>query len=185
MTTIIKNGTVVTADLTYRADVKVDGGKIVEIGENLKGGNELDATGCYVVPGGIDFTNWWVGGVPEKYHDRAFYQYNQEILLMRTNQVESTELGKLFAERLSQANGPCLVLIPKRGFSQMTNFDSHDLAGNSIGPWHQPDCDQAFVAALKQSLSPKMIREVDLHINDAEFSAELLSTFMSLMPERN
>ena len=63
----------------------------------------------------------------------------------------------------------------------MTNFDCHDLAGNTIGPWHQPDCDQAFVAALKQNLSTKFIREVDLHINDAEFSAELLATFMSLM----
>ncbi|SDX22498.1 dihydropyrimidinase [Roseicitreum antarcticum] len=53
-TTIIKNGTIVTHDLTYRADVRVDGGKITEIGANLSGGTELDATGCYVMPGGID-----------------------------------------------------------------------------------------------------------------------------------
>src|SRR6476469_3258183 len=52
--TIIKNGTIVTADLTYKADVKIDGGKIVEIGPNLSGGTVLDATGCYVMPGGID-----------------------------------------------------------------------------------------------------------------------------------
>ncbi|WP_068112102.1 dihydropyrimidinase [Tropicimonas marinistellae] len=54
MTTVIKNGTIVTADLTYKADVKVDGGKIVEIGPNLAGDEVLDATGCYVMPGGID-----------------------------------------------------------------------------------------------------------------------------------
>ncbi len=54
MTTVIRNGTIVTADLTYKADVAIDGGKIVEIGENLKGDRELDATGCYVMPGGID-----------------------------------------------------------------------------------------------------------------------------------
>ncbi len=54
MTTIIKNGTIVTADLTYQADVKVEDGIITEIGQNLKGGTELDATGCYVMPGGID-----------------------------------------------------------------------------------------------------------------------------------
>ncbi|MBK5933661.1 dihydropyrimidinase [Rhodovulum imhoffii] len=54
MTTVIKNGTVVTADLTYKADVSVDGGKIAEIGPDLKGDKELDATGCYVMPGGID-----------------------------------------------------------------------------------------------------------------------------------
>ncbi|MBP1861265.1 dihydropyrimidinase [Rhizobium herbae] len=54
MTTVIKNGTIVTADLTYKADVKVDGGRIVEIGPNLSGDETLDATGCYVMPGGID-----------------------------------------------------------------------------------------------------------------------------------
>ncbi|MFS4438930.1 dihydropyrimidinase [Paracoccaceae bacterium GXU_MW_L88] len=52
--TVIKNGTIVTADLTYKADVRVEGGKITEIGENLSGDNQLDATGCYVMPGGID-----------------------------------------------------------------------------------------------------------------------------------
>jgi dihydropyrimidinase len=51
---IIKGGTVVTADLTYVADVRVEGGKITEIGQNLTGGETLDATGCYVMPGGID-----------------------------------------------------------------------------------------------------------------------------------
>jgi dihydropyrimidinase len=53
-TTVIKNGTVVTADLTYKADVKIEGGVIVEIGPNLSGDTVLDATGCYVMPGGID-----------------------------------------------------------------------------------------------------------------------------------
>ncbi|MBP0483925.1 dihydropyrimidinase [Sagittula salina] len=53
-TTVIKNGTVVTADLSYKADVLVEGGKIIEIGESLSGDETLDATGCYVMPGGID-----------------------------------------------------------------------------------------------------------------------------------
>ncbi len=54
MSTVIKNGTIVTADLTYKADVLVEGGRIVEIGQGLKGDESLDATGCYVMPGGID-----------------------------------------------------------------------------------------------------------------------------------
>ena len=52
--TIIKNGTIVTADLTYKADVKIEGGRIIGIGPDLTGGTVLDATGCYVMPGGID-----------------------------------------------------------------------------------------------------------------------------------
>ena len=31
MVTVIKNGTVVTADLSYQADVLIDAGKIIEI----------------------------------------------------------------------------------------------------------------------------------------------------------
>ena len=54
MSTVIKGGTIVTADLTYTADVKIDGETIVEIGPNLAGDTVLDATGCYVMPGGID-----------------------------------------------------------------------------------------------------------------------------------
>lgn len=54
MTTLIRNGTVVTADLSYKADVRIENGTITEIGPDLKGGTELDATGCYVMPGGID-----------------------------------------------------------------------------------------------------------------------------------
>ena len=54
MTKVIRNGTIVTADLTYKADMKIDGGRIVEIGPKLKGDEVFDATGCYVMPGGID-----------------------------------------------------------------------------------------------------------------------------------
>jgi len=54
MSTVIRNGTVVTADLSYSADVLIDNGVITDIGNNLSGGTELDATGCYVMPGGID-----------------------------------------------------------------------------------------------------------------------------------
>jgi dihydropyrimidinase len=53
-TKVIKGGTVVTADLTYKADVKIDGDLIVEIGPDLAGDEVLDASGCYVMPGGID-----------------------------------------------------------------------------------------------------------------------------------
>ena len=54
MTTVIRNGTIVTADLTYRADVAIEGGQIIAIGQGLTGDTVLDATGCYVMPGGID-----------------------------------------------------------------------------------------------------------------------------------
>ena len=54
MTTVIKGGTVVTADMTFAADVLIDGEKIVAVGKDLKGDKVIDAAGCYVMPGGID-----------------------------------------------------------------------------------------------------------------------------------
>jgi len=54
MTKVIKNGTIVTADRTWKADVMMRDGKIVAIGADLHGDHEYDATGCYVMPGGID-----------------------------------------------------------------------------------------------------------------------------------
>jgi dihydropyrimidinase len=59
MRTLITNGLVVTADGSYPADVLVDGETIALVGADLPGAGvtadeTLDATGKYVVPGGID-----------------------------------------------------------------------------------------------------------------------------------
>ncbi|MDR0519881.1 MAG: dihydropyrimidinase [Clostridiales Family XIII bacterium] len=54
---LFKNGKVVTAESTYKADVAVAGGKIVEIGANLKAGaatEVVDCRGKLVLPGAID-----------------------------------------------------------------------------------------------------------------------------------
>jgi dihydropyrimidinase len=58
MRTLIANGTVVTAEASYPADVLVDGERIAQIGLGLSSGTTvdetIDATGRYVIPGGID-----------------------------------------------------------------------------------------------------------------------------------
>src|SRR5882724_11103915 len=56
MSKLIKGGTIVTADLTTRADVFVQHDKIVAVGPDLAhdADHVLDASGCYVMPGGID-----------------------------------------------------------------------------------------------------------------------------------
>jgi cytosine/adenosine deaminase-related metal-dependent hydrolase len=57
MTTIIRGGTIVNADCAFRADVLVSDGKIVAVGANLDapaGATVIDASGQYVMPGGID-----------------------------------------------------------------------------------------------------------------------------------
>ena len=55
MTTLIKGGTVITATDASRADVLIDGEKIQAIGTGFgETDTVIDATGRYVMPGGID-----------------------------------------------------------------------------------------------------------------------------------
>jgi dihydropyrimidinase len=58
MRTLITNGTIVTAEGSYPADVLIDGETIAAIGTGLAGmaqaDETIDAAGKYVIPGGID-----------------------------------------------------------------------------------------------------------------------------------
>ena len=56
MSLILKGGKIVSDKITYFSDIKVDSGKIVEIGENLesKDCEIVDVSGSYIIPGGID-----------------------------------------------------------------------------------------------------------------------------------
>ena len=54
MRTLIQGGTVVTASETFEADVLIEDEKIVALGEGLTADKKLDASGKYVIPGGID-----------------------------------------------------------------------------------------------------------------------------------
>ncbi len=54
MSKVIKGGTIVAADRSFRADVLIEGESVAAIGENLKGDTVIDASEAYVIPGGID-----------------------------------------------------------------------------------------------------------------------------------
>jgi len=123
-----------------------------------------------VVPGCLDFTNWWVGDIPNKYRDREFYQYNVEIILMRTNVEEFAALGELIGSRLRVAKGPVTVLIPARGMSQLAGRKTYDLAGKERGLWTQAETDRVLVETLRRHLPEGLVQELPLHINDAAFA---------------
>lgn len=56
MSTLIKNGTIVTGSDTYKADLLIEGEQISKIGKKLKDEADtvIDAKGHYILPGGID-----------------------------------------------------------------------------------------------------------------------------------
>jgi dihydropyrimidinase len=56
MTTLIKNGTIVTAETEFLADLFIEGETIKAIGQdlNVAADEVIDATGKNVLPGGVD-----------------------------------------------------------------------------------------------------------------------------------
>lgn len=54
MDIVIKNGTVVNAGDSFRADIGIRNGKIVALGDNLTGLENIDASGKYILPGLIE-----------------------------------------------------------------------------------------------------------------------------------
>lgn len=134
-----------------------------------------------IAPGAIDHANFWVGRVPGEFKDREFFQFNKTNILMRTNAEEFDVLGQLMAERLNEAEGPFVVMIPTGGFSEHTKRMTHDLKGREIGPWKQPAVDAVFAQSLRRHLNKGRIEEMDLHINDPAFADACIGTFLELM----
>ncbi|MFB9222454.1 dihydropyrimidinase [Paracoccus cavernae] len=123
MSTVIRNGTIVTADLTYKADVLIEGGKIAAIGPGLAGDEVLDATGCYVMPGGID---------PHTHLEMPF---------MGTYSADDFESGT----RAALAGGTTMVIdfaLPDPGQSLL---DALKVWSNKSGRAH---CDYSFHMAV-------------------------------------
>ena len=58
MDIVIKNGTVINAGETFRADVGIRGGKIVALGTELSGMENIDASGKYILPGLIEIHSY-------------------------------------------------------------------------------------------------------------------------------
>ena len=54
MSRLIRGGRVVTATDAFDADVLIDGESVVAIGTGLSADEEIDASGCLVLPGLVD-----------------------------------------------------------------------------------------------------------------------------------
>lgn len=125
-----------------------------------------------IAPGAVDMVNFGPPStVPDRFKGRQFYSHTPYTTLMRTTASENQEIGRLTADRLSQAEGPCLVLWPARGVSD------YDREG---GIFHDPMADAAWLSAVKCDLPTKIeCRELDCHINDAEFADTAVAWIVS------
>ncbi|MBI2191352.1 MAG: Tm-1-like ATP-binding domain-containing protein [Planctomycetes bacterium] len=160
-----------------------------ELADELVGGvlsagpHRLEAAGDrgipqVVCPGAIDMVNFGPREtVPAQWAHRRFHQHNPTVTLMRTTPEENRRLGEWTAEKLNKARGPVAVVLPLRGVSQI------DAPGFSF---HDPEADAAYREGLLHALDTRKIqvRQVDAHINDDRFAAEVVSTFLALSQGR-
>lgn len=116
-----------------------------------------------IAPGAIDMVNFGPpASVPDQFRGRQFYSHTPYTTLMRTTPAESAKIGRVTAERLSQARGPAAVLWPAKGVSD------YDREG---GVFRDADADGAWLQAVKDNLRPEIVVcELDCHINDPEFA---------------
>ena len=153
-----------------------------ELADELVGGvlsagpDRLEAAGNYgipqvIAPGALDMVNFGPPDtVPEKFKARKFYQHNPTITLMRTTVEENAELGKIMAQKLSQAKGPTTVIIPQQGVSAI------DAEGQ---PFDSPEARAAWIENLKANVADNVtVIEMDNNINDDVFAARLAETLL-------
>jgi uncharacterized protein (UPF0261 family) len=143
------------------------------------GPTRLDAAGRsgvpqVVAPGCLDMVNFGPRAtVPQRYHDRQFYEWNPTVTLMRTTAEENARLGHIFAEKLNAARGPAHVLIPSRGFSML------DSPGERF--W-DPAADAAFVRELRAHLRADIpVEQLDLNINDPQFADRAAGLLLEML----
>jgi uncharacterized protein (UPF0261 family) len=127
-----------------------------------------------VAPGCLDMCNFWArSSVPEKYHDRLFYEWNANVTLMRTTVEENARLGEIIADKLNAAQGKTALYIPLRAWSEI------DVAGQ---PFHNPAAIDAFRSAVKGKLRSDIpVIEMDAEINDPAFAAAAAAALLTML----
>ena len=147
------------------------------------GNKRLDAPGemqipHVIVPGCIDMVNFGdADSIPARYKNkgRKFFQWAPEAVLMRTNQEENTELGRIFAEKANRAPKTTAFLVPLDGFSEL---------GRKGGKFYDADADRAFLTALEKNLESEIwVETISCNINDAAFARKAVSMLLKLIEE--
>jgi uncharacterized protein (UPF0261 family) len=124
-----------------------------------------------VAPGAVDwFCHFgFLDSLPAQYKSRTIHMHNPRVVEIKTSMDEKISLGEIMADRINRALGPTIVLLPVAGVSD------RDKPG---GVFFDPEGRKAMMEALKANLDPGVeVRELDMHINDPDFSREAVAAF--------
>lgn len=130
-----------------------------------------------IVPGCLDMVNFGaMDTVPQRYREagRKLYQWNPLVTLMRTNEEESAELGRILAEKANASPAPVAFLLPEGGLSIL------DAPGQRF--W-DPQADRALFEAIRRHAKADIpIVKADENINDPAFARRAVGLLMEIIP---
>jgi uncharacterized protein (UPF0261 family) len=112
--------------------------------------------------------------IPERFAgpDRRIVIHSASVTSVRSSAAEAAEIGARFAERVNEAAGPTVVLLPLGGSSK------YELPG---GPFIDAVADAALFEAIKTGLRADIAcRPVDANINDEAFAEAAVGAFLDL-----
>ncbi|MBY5960142.1 Tm-1-like ATP-binding domain-containing protein [Membranicola marinus] len=127
-----------------------------------------------VAPGCLDMVNFGsMATVPDKYKDRQLYSWAPDVTLMRTNEAENRELGKIIAEKLNKARAPVTILLPLGGLSKI---------GGTGEVFYKPEIDRILFDAIKENVKDAItVKEINENINTPEFAKMAVNALLSML----
>ncbi|MFL5929233.1 MAG: Tm-1-like ATP-binding domain-containing protein [Gaiellaceae bacterium] len=159
-----------------------------ELADELVGGvlsagpHRVEAAGAAGVPqvvsvGALDMVNFGSREtVPAQFDGRNLYVHNPTVTLMRTTKEECAELGHVLGAKLAAAKAATAVFVPLGGVSMI------DVPGQ---PFHDPEADEALVAALKEELAGRVeLHELPEDVNDPQFALAMADRLHELIDAR-
>lgn len=143
------------------------------------GPHRLEAAGRKKIPqvvsvGALDMVNFgpW-DTVPSQFANRNLYKHNPTVTLMRTTAEELRQIGGRIAEKLNQAEGKTVLMLPLKGVSAI------DVEGT---PFYDPEADQVLFDTLRSEVDDSVeIIEMDNAVNDEAFALAAAKKLISML----
>ncbi|OYX43140.1 MAG: hypothetical protein B7Z02_09775 [Rhodobacterales bacterium 32-67-9] len=129
-----------------------------------RGVPQIVSMGCYDL---VDLVGWQA--LPEHFRDRPAHAHNRLLTSVVLTVAERERLAEEICEKLSQAQGPTVFLMPKHGGNEWDRDGA---------PLSNPEGLARFCAAIRANCPDNVsLIELDAHINDEAFSDEALAVF--------
>ena len=128
-----------------------------------------------LAPGCLDMINFGERDtVPSRFKNRATYEHNAQVTLVRTSPEECSQLGKILAEKANANKAPTSILVPTRAVSVISAPG---------GVFHSPAADAKLFEAIRTESEVEVL-ELPLEINSEEFAAACVKTLLGLMSQQ-